>query len=58
MTHAYPAWEFAADTHLVKWQRLQNKVLRTIGKFPKQKPVRLQHSASTNRATACPYIAK
>jgi hypothetical protein len=27
MTYAIPAWEFAADSHLVKLQRLQNKVL-------------------------------
>jgi hypothetical protein len=33
MTYAYPAWEFATDAHLVKWQRLQNKVLRTISKM-------------------------
>jgi hypothetical protein len=34
MTYACPAWEFAADTCLLKLQRLQNKVLRTIGNFP------------------------
>jgi hypothetical protein len=33
MTYARPAWEFAADTHLIKLQRLQNKVLRFVGKF-------------------------
>jgi hypothetical protein len=33
------AWEFAADTHLMKLQRLQNKVLRTIGNFPRRTPV-------------------
>jgi hypothetical protein len=32
MTYACPAWELAADTHLLKLHRLQNKVLRTIGK--------------------------
>jgi hypothetical protein len=25
MTYVFPAWEFAADTHLLKLQRLQNK---------------------------------
>jgi hypothetical protein len=34
MTYACPAWEFAADTHLLKLQRLQNKVLRSTGNFP------------------------
>jgi hypothetical protein len=29
------AWEFAADTYILKFQRLQNMVLRTIGKFSK-----------------------
>jgi hypothetical protein len=40
MTYACPTWEFAADTHHLKLQRLQNKVLRTIAKFPKCSPVR------------------
>jgi hypothetical protein len=35
MTYACPACEFAADNHILKLQRLQNKVLRTIdsGRF-------------------------
>jgi hypothetical protein len=33
MTYACPAWEFAADIHLLKLHRLQNKVLRAIGDF-------------------------
>jgi hypothetical protein len=45
MTYASPAWEFAADTHLMKLQRLQNKVLRTIGNFPRRTPVRDLHIA-------------
>jgi hypothetical protein len=32
MTYACPAWE----CHLLKLQRLHNKVLRTIGNFPKR----------------------
>jgi hypothetical protein len=40
MTYAYPAWKFAAESHLLKLQRLQNKVLRTIGNFPKRTSVR------------------
>jgi hypothetical protein len=39
MTYACPAWEFAADTCLLKLQRLQNKVLRTIGNIPRYTPV-------------------
>jgi hypothetical protein len=34
MTYVCPAWEFAAETYLLKLQRLQNKVFRTIGNFP------------------------
>jgi hypothetical protein len=28
MTYACPAWEFGAEIHLLKLQRLQNKVLQ------------------------------
>jgi hypothetical protein len=33
MTYASPLWELAADTHLLKWQRLQNKELRMLANF-------------------------
>jgi hypothetical protein len=39
------AWEFAAESHLLKLQRLQNKVLRTIGSFPRRTSVRDMHVA-------------
>jgi hypothetical protein len=45
MTYACPAWEFAANRHLIKLQRLQNKVLRTIGNFARRTPVREMHMA-------------
>jgi hypothetical protein len=45
MTYACPAWEFAADNDLRKLQRLQNKVLRTIGNFPRHTPIRDLHMA-------------
>jgi hypothetical protein len=45
MTYACPAWEFAAESHLLKLQRLQNKVLRTIGNFPRPTSVRDMHVA-------------
>jgi hypothetical protein len=45
MTYACPAWEFAAEIHLLKLQRLQNKVLCTIGKLPRHTPVRKLHVA-------------
>jgi hypothetical protein len=45
MIYACPAWEFAADNHLLKLQPLQNKVLRTIGNFPRRTPVRDLHMA-------------
>jgi hypothetical protein len=45
MTYASSAWESAADTHLMKLQRLQNKVLRTIGNLPRRTPVRELHTA-------------
>jgi hypothetical protein len=40
MTYACPAWEFAAECHLLKLQRLQNK-----GNFPKRTSVRDMHKA-------------
>jgi hypothetical protein len=39
------AWEFEADSHLVKLQRLQNKVLRNIGNLPRSTSVRDLHMA-------------
>jgi hypothetical protein len=36
MTHAYPAWEFSADSDLLKLQRLQNRVLRTTGNLTRR----------------------
>jgi hypothetical protein len=45
MTYASPAWESAADIHLIKLQRLQNKVLRTIDNFPRRASVRELHTA-------------
>jgi hypothetical protein len=36
MTYACPTWEIATESHLLKLQRLQNKVLRTIGNFPRR----------------------
>jgi hypothetical protein len=45
MTYTCPAWEFAADSHLLKLQRIENEVLRTIGDFPRRTPVRYLHMA-------------
>jgi hypothetical protein len=45
ITYACPAWELAADTGLLKLQSLQNKVLCTIGNFPKFPLVRDLHTA-------------
>jgi hypothetical protein len=51
MAYACPAWEFAAQCHLLKLQRLQNKILRTIGNFPKHTSVRDMH-----KAVHMPYV--
>jgi hypothetical protein len=45
MTYAIPAWEFAADSHLMKFERLQNKDFRTIRNLPRSTPVRDLHMA-------------
>jgi hypothetical protein len=51
LTYACPAWDFAADTHLLKLQRLQNRVLRSVGDFPRRTPVRELH-----KAFSIPYV--
>jgi hypothetical protein len=45
MTYACPTWKFAAETYLLKLQRLQNKVLRTNGNLPRCTLVRDMHVA-------------
>jgi hypothetical protein len=45
MTYACPAWEFAAETYLLKLQRPQNKVLRTIDNLPRRTLARDMHVA-------------
>jgi hypothetical protein len=45
MTYACPACESAAESHLLKLQRLQNRVLRTIGNFPRRTTVSDMHEA-------------
>ena len=45
MTYASPIWKFALDTHLLKMQHLQNKVLRTSGNFPRCTQVHDLHMA-------------
>jgi hypothetical protein len=44
MTDAFPAWELATHIHLLKLQRLQNKVHPTIGNFPRWTPIRDLHT--------------
>jgi hypothetical protein len=51
MTYAYPAWQLTADSYLLRLQCLQNKVLRTIGNFPRCTPV---HDLYT--ALNLPYV--
>jgi hypothetical protein len=43
MTSACPSWESAVENRLLKLQRLQNKVLRTIRSFPRRTSVRDMH---------------
>jgi hypothetical protein len=57
MTYAYPTWEFAAETYLLKLQRIQNKVLRTIGNIPRRT---LDHDMHVGFQIlyVCDYITK
>jgi hypothetical protein len=45
ITYACPGWEFAAESHLLKLQRLQNRVPRTVGNFSRRTSVRDMHQA-------------
>jgi hypothetical protein len=45
MTYACPAWELAADTYLVRLQRLHNKILCIIVNLPRCTPVCDVHTA-------------
>jgi hypothetical protein len=45
MTYACPTWEYEADAHLLKLQRLQNRVLRVTGNLDRCTPVRELHKA-------------
>jgi hypothetical protein len=57
MNYACPAWEFAGDNQLLKLQRLQNKVLRTIANFPRRTSVRDLHMAF-ELPYICDYVTK
>jgi hypothetical protein len=46
--YASPAWEFAAGSHLLKLQRLQNRVVRTTGNSPRRMQTRALHMALPN----------
>jgi hypothetical protein len=39
MTYACPTWEYVVDAHLLKLQRLQNRVLCAVGYLDKFIPV-------------------
>ncbi|PNF31026.1 hypothetical protein B7P43_G18029 [Cryptotermes secundus] len=57
MTYACPLWKFAADTYLLKLQHMQNKILLTIGNFPRFTPIRNLHTAF-NLSCVYDYITK
>jgi hypothetical protein len=45
MTYVCSSWKFTAENHLLKLQRLRNKVLHTIGSFPRSTSIRDMHVA-------------
>jgi hypothetical protein len=49
LTYAYLSREFAAECRLLKLQRLQNRVLRTIGNFQRRTSVHDMHGISKFR---------
>jgi hypothetical protein len=57
MIYACPTWVFAADSQLMKLQRLQNRVLRAIGNLDRRTPVRDLHLAF-KIPYVCDFITK
>jgi hypothetical protein len=51
LTYACPTWELAAGRHLLKLQRLQNKVFRITGGLPRRTSTRYMH-----RTFQIPYV--
>jgi hypothetical protein len=51
MTYVCPAWEFAADSHTLKFQRLESKVFRTTDNSPRRTPTHDLH-VSKNKVKA------
>jgi hypothetical protein len=45
MVYVCPTWEYTADAHLMKLQRLQNRLLRATGNFDRRTAVREMHMA-------------
>jgi hypothetical protein len=45
MTYACPTWKYAEDAHLLKRQRLQNRVLRDIANLDRRTTVCEMHVA-------------
>jgi hypothetical protein len=43
MTYASPAWELVADTYLIKFKRMQNKVIISTGYFRLHTVPRTEH---------------
>jgi hypothetical protein len=56
-TYACPTWEYGADAHHLKWQRLQNRVLRVTGILDRCTPVR-QLQVVFKIPYVCDYITK
>jgi hypothetical protein len=51
MTYICPTWETAANTHLMKLQRVQNRILRVIGDFARRTQIQNMH-----RELQIPYV--
>jgi hypothetical protein len=45
MTYVCPTWKYEADAHLLKLQRLEKRVLCSVGHLDRRTPVREGHVA-------------
>jgi hypothetical protein len=58
MTYGCASWGFAADTHLLKLQRLKNKALSSTGNFRRRTPTDSRFAHGFQSPEICDYITK
>jgi heme oxygenase len=58
VTHACPTWDYAADAHLLKLQRLQNRTIRAIGNLDRYTPATMTSLRHASREAYAAVVSK